>query len=55
MSRFKICFFQVSKSCREYCDVFNFQESDEESVKTAAKSRVRGSNADTVIEEVVHR
>merc|ERR1712242_566527 len=38
---------------RKSRDVFDFQESDEESVKTADRSKQSGSNVDTVIEEVV--
>jgi len=38
---------------RKSRDVFDFQESDEESVKTVERSKQSGSNVDTVIEEVV--
>merc|ERR1719350_1912808 len=38
---------------RKSVSVFDFQESDEESAKTAEKSKQSGSSVDTVIEEVV--
>jgi len=38
---------------RKSHDVFDFQESDEESAKAAERSKLSGSSVDTVIEEVV--